>query len=987
MPWINTKMNERDFPYDLMGQLQGEGWSFYGAFTRVSASEDDMMDNPYIIYQESEFDVAGWSVVAVTIYQTYPPHVDTAEHYIESIDFDRWVSFLTTRGSHIKYNVHYDPVTTEMTIPAEVYTDSGDPDVVCILKMDVHLEKGAKKKTLTFATEDYDSGDMGFFHVASSGTIRIFVNGKGMKNRERTVTVSFPLRFAVAQHFLMESVSGNKIGIAKCGYFFIDYQFLKDMIGTLIPENQPITYNTQEELEQHLNELVTEFEKAVEEKLMNFFGYCLANYTDMVGTPIWFTYTFEEYYGPRKYWDDDTYSFTDHFFVTKKDPVSGALDIETFKANTEVNPAVTYKDVIDQIILCKQAFEAGQINDDIEAQHEANEQLEALYNQIPKSLADMLKGMPYGEIQNWEAGLSIYSYDFQFKTNQSPIIPMALRKLIGNPTEEIHKYNYSFPYENNWWEDSEISVVGHYTGDYFFFVLKDDIIPMFEKIYYAPTTPFYFGTFNTYFDRSIEHGGIWAGWKHNVALFGGTCNLDDMSEWFKFLDIFEAIVKNMELITQGKAADNVLESLYRELPWSMVQWLKQRSYEDVMKWWTNEFNNNWFQFDYAGEMRLIHFIPVFGGKTISPVNRDYDSDPLAGDGIHDVIVRRDVFGEHYRSHFFTWNVPPNSIAPTQYDDLLEFDDGLKYERVGGVHNKLAYQYQFFPSRYEGCARGSHANICGQYGTLGRLPNAVFTQPLSLCQGDVISVVHPNACGVEIDFNFQYITCPYSPLTFPFWVDPYPCIELPPYEPEIEPPLPEETTDGASSPPCWKVLLRWDAPSKYHMEAYVIVNKDPNKSCSFEKPNINGDDITAVCMSPYANHDTSRDWDEKPVEFWLEGPEGTTFSVFVYDWSTFILGNYYKDPLKAVMVEIVDDTVGHPYWLSSQTYNTTDCMLLKSYNIPPTMISGVSGQHTKENGLIYVCDIVVGADHKLSFVDKMIVSTQQYDYDIDKMLNL
>lgn len=395
---------------------------------------------------------------------------------------------------------------------------------------------------------------------------------------------------------------------------------------------------------------------------------------------------------------------------------------------------------------------------------------------------------------------------------------------------------------------------------------------------------------------------------------------------------------------------------------------------------------NWFkQSSDSPDTLPIYFKEYIPYTSMSPVDKWYNSDPSIGNGIQDVIVRKDVFNNYYKSHVFSWNTSTNNIPPIQLEDTFSYNKGLEFEKVGGRPDKKAYAYQFNPTRYGDFMQGSLARIVGPYGVCGWLPNVLFTSPVSVTHGDVISVVNPKICGDEVDFNFRYVTCPYSPLTYPFWIDPYPCIEIPQRKEEDLPALPAPKPSAKTTSPALKVAIRWEGPSRFHFEGYMFLNHDYSKICSYRPNNLAEDDNSIICYSPYGDHSKPEEFHTRPCEFWVGGKEGTVMSLFVMNFSIRYLQRSYKSTLESpVIVDIVQDDYGYQHWLDDRNYNNTDCVLIKQFEISPSLLSGVPRTHSYENTIMWVCDLIWDADG-VTVIDVMRPATPEHNYEIKKML--
>ena len=376
--------------------------------------------------------------------------------------------------------------------------------------------------------------------------------------------------------------------------------------------------------------------------------------------------------------------------------------------------------------------------------------------------------------------------------------------------------------------------------------------------------------------------------------------------------------------------------LYEQVPPNLAEFLKDSSYEQLYEWQRKESEK--YVIRLYG--MAIRYFPVFGGRSVSPLKRDFDDNILIGDGIHDVIVRKNNFKEYYTSHVISWNTPSTYIKPYQFDENFTYEQGLEFEKNGGFHNKEAFNYHFNPSRYDGFVQGFRAFIHGQYGVYGYLPGVVATSPMNLVFGDILEVDDPKNCGYRVKFSYQYITCPYTPLTYPFWVDAYPCIEVPPPEIKMNPvvggessEIPEEAT--------LKVIMRWENNSAVELRGYIVL--DRQEYCAYDQPVLvksNGSIVQATTeyFTKGVNHLENGDaFHYDTLEWRLSGVPGTRLSLAVF--TDYLFGGDVHTPYELtqpVIVDVILDKVGHEPWELPATVYSDSCKLLKRYEIPPEL---------------------------------------------------
>lgn len=172
------------------------------------------------------------------------------------------------------------------------------------------------------------------------------------------------------------------------------------------------------------------------------------------------------------------------------------------------------------------------------------------------------------------------------------------------------------------------------------------------------------------------------------------------------------------------------------------------------------------------EHRFRVFEPI-GEQTLSPIARNYHDNIEVGDGLSNVIVRRTKDDKYFRPHVFLWLAPPHYSIPEE-KEYSAGDEGIVFERVGGMSTKKSYAYQFNPSRYSDEIDGSPVYIADlETGLYGRLPHIIFLNPLSMVDGDGLDVV--NECeqcpgGEEpygvVKYTFRQITASHTPMTYP-----------------------------------------------------------------------------------------------------------------------------------------------------------------------------------------------------------------------------
>lgn len=147
---------------------------------------------------------------------------------------------------------------------------------------------------------------------------------------------------------------------------------------------------------------------------------------------------------------------------------------------------------------------------------------------------------------------------------------------------------------------------------------------------------------------------------------------------------------------------------------------------------------------FNGKDKGAYFHKVGGGKTLSPLRRNYEDNPLVGDGLRNVIVKRDIENKSYTPHYFAWLVYSNKMPVVGDREIGDWEfgkEGIFFEKVGGRIDKESFYYSFNPSQYTGVIESSPAYLINpKHGVYGFLANTLFmsTDP-GLVDGDELDV--------------------------------------------------------------------------------------------------------------------------------------------------------------------------------------------------------------------------------------------------------
>lgn len=135
-----------------------------------------------------------------------------------------------------------------------------------------------------------------------------------------------------------------------------------------------------------------------------------------------------------------------------------------------------------------------------------------------------------------------------------------------------------------------------------------------------------------------------------------------------------------------------------------------------------------FDFDDTSLMKFT--------KPITPIMREQNDSQ--GNGLDNVIVRRNKNGARYVGHYISTATAPNMMPPNRVHDV----NGLKYPRAWQQPTNNEYNYKFNPSVSSKKVTTGEAYIMhGEEGMRGVLRNLVLCNPLSILNGDKIKVTN------------------------------------------------------------------------------------------------------------------------------------------------------------------------------------------------------------------------------------------------------
>lgn len=161
-----------------------------------------------------------------------------------------------------------------------------------------------------------------------------------------------------------------------------------------------------------------------------------------------------------------------------------------------------------------------------------------------------------------------------------------------------------------------------------------------------------------------------------------------------------------------------------------------------------------------------YFTEALGGQTLSPIRRDYEKNPEVGDGLSNIIVKKDYDLMLFKPHYFSWLAPTNEMPIKEIEGNIEGfelkDTGTIFRRIGGRLDKKIYTYWPFPSRYTNVIDTSVAYIVHpNRGVYGWLPNTILMPTMAgMTDGDNLDVV--NEC--------LPCECKYKPCELPFSIE-------------------------------------------------------------------------------------------------------------------------------------------------------------------------------------------------------------------------
>ncbi|GBF32198.1 hypothetical protein DCCM_0389 [Desulfocucumis palustris] len=399
----------------------------------------------------------------------------------------------------------------------------------------------------------------------------------------------------------------------------------------------------------------------------------LNQYVKMAGCPVWHFYSLEDYYGPRIEID-----------LTREEPYSR-----------------------DEILLTGMKQVGGGLPElskfyprDPLATKEfrLTDHLVRTGSDLLRTALDLENFSDFKSVNSGVYGKTLLYFDL---ARQSPIIPVRLRDTSINSL-----FNEDFDVSQqltNWWEDSKVAVAGYYDDKSVFLTLRADESPYFEYPRGIPVLPMFFGVFEVPF---FTDKGYWKDWNGNVALFGGT------------------VVNSAEPVHMSAGCCRDVGEMPGAKPPPPPP----------------EANTVETYLGYRGEEQVFYLMEPNGGQSLSPIRRDYEANRRVGDGLKNVIVKKDTTGRLFTPHFLSWLLPSNQmpVAENEADGFVPGREGAMLQRPGGRVDKEAYHYWFNPSRYEGSVYSSPAYILEpRNGVYGWLPNAIFTQPMSLVTGDTL----------------------------------------------------------------------------------------------------------------------------------------------------------------------------------------------------------------------------------------------------------
>lgn len=133
-----------------------------------------------------------------------------------------------------------------------------------------------------------------------------------------------------------------------------------------------------------------------------------------------------------------------------------------------------------------------------------------------------------------------------------------------------------------------------------------------------------------------------------------------------------------------------------------------------------------FDFDEAGKDKF--YTPIM------PLMKQLDD--TIGNGLDNVIVRRNKNGARYVGHYISTSVPPNSMPP----DRIHDENGYNYPRAWQQPGNTEYNYKFNPSAYtEDVMAGEAYLMHPEEGMRGLLRHIILSNPLSLLNEDTLRV--------------------------------------------------------------------------------------------------------------------------------------------------------------------------------------------------------------------------------------------------------
>jgi hypothetical protein len=157
-------------------------------------------------------------------------------------------------------------------------------------------------------------------------------------------------------------------------------------------------------------------------------------------------------------------------------------------------------------------------------------------------------------------------------------------------------------------------------------------------------------------------------------------------------------------------------------------------------------------------------------KPIIPIGVSVDSG--FGNGIDNIIVRKNKDNFRYQAHYLRWLAPPDALPPSRVGTTNIDEESVPqaiHSRLWNYNNSnhALYNHKLNPSKYSDRVECSKGYIVhpddGVYGTL---PNMIFNLPHGMLEGDVIEIPFGDGCDVtKQPTEYEYVlTEAYSPLS-------------------------------------------------------------------------------------------------------------------------------------------------------------------------------------------------------------------------------